>query len=342
MDALKKEISAKSIKYESYVVTSVFIGGGTPSIVDPFWIKELMELVFDKFTISETAEITMEMNPGTVTKESLGLYKDAGINRLSMGLQSANDRELALLGRIHSFQEFLSAYASARSVGFFNINVDLMSALPRQSVESYMDTLDKVLNLSPPPEHISAYSLIVEEGTPFYVAYEKGELELPSEEDERLMYEKTEEILKLHGYRRYEISNYAKEGYECRHNVGYWVRENYAGFGLGAASMIENQRFSGETDLKKYLENPLAEREAEVLSLEEQMEEFMFLGLRLIKGVEEAVFKETFGKSIDDVYGEVLQKHCKEGLLIRERGRVFLSTRGLDVSNYVMADFILS
>ncbi len=342
MDALKKEISAKSELYESYLVTSVFIGGGTPSIVNPLWIRELMELVFQKFSVAEKAEITMEMNPGTVTEESLRIYRAAGINRLSMGLQSADDRELALLGRIHSFEEFLSTYTSARSVGFFNINVDIMSALPEQSVESYLDTLDKVLTLNPPPEHISAYSLIVEEGTPFYDAYEKGALMLPSEEEERLMYEKTEAVLQEYGYHRYEISNYAKEGFECRHNVGYWVRENYVGFGLGAASMVENRRFSGETELEKYLENPLAEREIQILSVEEQMEEFMFLGLRLIEGVSEAVFKEYFGVEINEVYEEVLEKHVQNGLLVRECGRIYLSTKGLDVSNYVMADFILS
>lgn len=343
MEAMKKEILGKSERYKAYKVTSVFIGGGTPSIVKALWIKELMELLYSRFTIAEDAEITMEMNPGTVNEESLRIYRQAGINRLSMGLQSANDAELALLGRIHSFQEFLSAYTSARSIGFFNINVDIMSALPGQSVESYLDSLRRVLSLNPPPEHISAYSLIVEEGTPFYDSYEKGELDLPSEEDERLMYEKTEEVLRKAGYHRYEISNYAKEGYECRHNVGYWVRENYVGFGLGAASMVENERFSGETDLEAYLKNPLAECESrQILSVEEQMEEFMFLGLRLIKGISEKEFGQNFGKSIDEIYGEVIEKHCREGLLVRENGRIFLSTKGLDVSNYVMADFLLS
>lgn len=342
MEALKKEISAKSELYESYQVTSVFIGGGTPSIVNPLWIGQLMELVFQKFSVAENAEITMEMNPGTVTEESLRIYREAGINRLSMGLQSASDRELALLGRIHSFEEFLSAYTSARSVGFFNINVDLMSALPEQSVESYLDTLDKVMALNPPPEHISAYSLIVEEGTPFYDAYEKGELVLPSEEDERLMYEKTESVLKAYGYHRYEISNYAKKGYECKHNIGYWVRENYVGFGLGAASMVGNRRFSGETELEKYLDNPIAEQEIQILSVEEQMEEFMFLGLRLTEGVSEAAFEEAFERDINQVYGEVLEKHIRNGLLVRACGSISLSAKGLDVSNYVMSDFILS
>ena len=342
MDALKKEITAKSQKYRAYEVTTVFIGGGTPSIVKPQWIKELMELLSVCFTIAEDAEISMEMNPGTVAEESLAIYKAAGINRLSIGLQSAKDEELALLGRIHSFEEFLSAYTSARSMGFFNINVDLMSALPGQSLTSYRESLERVLSLSPPPEHISAYSLIVEEGTPFYDAYEKGELMLPSEEEERLMYEETEKMLREHGFYRYEISNYAKKGYECKHNVGYWRRENYVGFGLGAASMVENVRFSGETDLEAYLANPLKEAEETALSLEEQMEEFMFLGLRLIRGVEESTFCELFGKSVEEVYGEVLDKHVKNGLLCRTDGRIYLSHRGIDVSNYVMSDFLLS
>lgn len=342
MEALKKEIIAKRKKYEDYTVTTVFLGGGTPSIINPQWVRELMELLFVSFTFAEDVEISMEMNPGTVTPESLAVYKAAGINRLSMGLQSASDKELAVLGRIHTFEEFLSAYTSARSIGFFNINVDLMSALPGQSLKSYADTLHKVLSLSPPPEHISAYSLIVEEGTPFYEAYERGELMLPSEEEERQMYEETERLLRQYGYHRYEISNYAKEGYECRHNIGYWIRENYVGFGLGAASMVENKRFSGETDLEVYLENPMRQEEGEALSVEEQMEEFMFLGLRLMEGIEEQRFYRLFGSRIDEVYGEVLKKHVENGLLCRKGGRIYLSTKGIDVSNYVMSDFLLS
>ncbi len=342
MDALKKEIMAKSKKYQSYVVHTVFIGGGTPSIVKPGWIRELMELLYSSFTIAEDAEISMEMNPGTVSEESLAIYKGAGINRLSMGLQSADDGELELLGRIHTFEEFLSAYTSARSMGFFNINVDLMSALPGQSLVSYVDSLEKVLSLTPPPEHISAYSLIVEEGTPFYEAYERGELSLPTEEEERQMYEETEKRLEAHGYYRYEISNYARKGFECRHNIGYWRRENYVGFGLGAASMVENKRFSGETDLEAYMENPGGEKEVTLLSRKEQMEEFMFLGLRLMEGVKERQFYRLFGRKIDDIYGAVLEKHVKYGLLCRSEGRIYLSPKGIDVSNYVMSDFLLS
>lgn len=342
MDALKKEIATKSERYGDYEVSTVFIGGGTPTIVKPQWIGEIMALVRSCFTLAGDAEISMEMNPGTVNEESLRVYKAAGINRLSIGLQSANAAELSLLGRIHTFEEFLKAYTSAGSMGFFNINVDLMSALPGQSRASYLDTLQKVLALTPPPKHISAYSLIIEEGTPFYEAYERGELDLPSEEEERLMYEETERVLKEHGYHRYEISNYAKEGYECRHNMGYWTRENYVGFGLGAASLVENVRFMGETDLEAYLENPLREQEVTVLSLEEQMEEFMFLGLRLSKGVEEEKFFQCFGEEIERVYGDVLAKHVKNGLLIREAGRIYLSPKGMDVSNYVMSDFLMS
>lgn len=342
MDALKKEIAVKSKKYGANVVSTVFIGGGTPSIVKPQWIGEIMALLRSCFALAEDAEISMEMNPGTVNEESLAVYKAAGINRLSIGLQSANDAELSLLGRIHTFEEFLNAYTSAGSMGFFNINVDLMSALPGQSMASYLETLQRVLSLTPPPKHISAYGLIIEEGTPFFAAHERGELNLPSEEEERQMYEATEKILKKHGYQRYEISNYAKEGFECRHNIGYWLRENYVGFGLGAASLVENKRFSGETDLEAYLVNPLGEKEVTLLSREEQMEEFMFLGLRLTKGVEEQKFFECFGEEIEVVYGDVLAKHVGNGLLIRKEGRIYLSPKGMDVSNYVMSDFLMS
>ena len=191
MEALCREITEKSADYEGYLVTSVFIGGGTPSCVDPQWIDKLMRLLREKYDLSEEAEISMEMNPGTVDGPFLEVYYHAGINRLSMGLQSARSEELAVLGRIHSYEQFLEAYFTARKIGFLNINVDIMSGLPGQSLEDYLETLSKVTALDPPPEHISAYSLIVEEGTPFYEAYERDELNLPDEETDRRMYEAT-------------------------------------------------------------------------------------------------------------------------------------------------------
>lgn len=359
MEALLRETKERAKEYCEYLVDTVFIGGGTPSVVDAAWIRRLMETVFENFSVAENAEITMEVNPGTVDEQKLQTYYAAGINRLSIGLQSADDGELQRLGRIHTWEDFQETYGLARAVGFVNINVDVMSALPEQTFASYTGTLEKVLALTPQPEHISAYSLILEEGTPFAGMHKQGLLQLPDEECERQMYEQTVELLGRHGYSRYEISNYAKAGYACRHNCGYWRRANYVGFGIGAASMVENTRFQNESNLQKYLENPLECRsEIQKLTLEEQMEEFMFLGLRMTEGVSEAAFFEVFNKQMEEVYGDVIAKNIADGLLYdcedsestvkREvsrraggRIRLALTKRGMDLSNYVMAQFLL-
>lgn len=345
MEALWKEIAGKSAEYGEYRIVTVFIGGGTPTAVNPMWISRILGLVRQEYNLDEDAEITMEMNPGTVTKHSLEIYKASGVNRLSIGLQSANNEELKLLGRIHTYEQFLESYSLARAVGFENINVDIMSALPGQSVETYSNTLEIVTGLNPPPEHISAYSLIVEEGTPFYEAFEKGILCLPKEEAERKMYELTGSFLKAKGYERYEISNYAKVGRECRHNVGYWTRREYVGFGIGAASLVRNQRFSNTTDISQYIAEPFGNYETiQQLTMEEQIEETMFLGLRMIKGVSEQLFKHNYGIELMSIYEEVVEKHIENGLLCRESREgetfVYLTEKGLDVSNYVMADFL--
>lgn len=345
MEALGREIQEKSGRYEEYEITSVFIGGGTPTSVEPEALCHLLAVVREGFAMRPDAEITMEMNPGAVTKEALVLYRKAGINRVSLGLQSANNKELISLGRIHTYQQFLKTYEQVREVGFENVNVDLMSALPGQDLESYKASLEKVINLSPPPEHISAYSLIVEDGTPFYSAYEEGRLDLPCEDEEREMYHLTKSYLKAHGYERYEISNYAKTGRECIHNMGYWTRKNYVGFGIGAASLVENERFSNGEDLLEYLEYPCrCERNRQSLSMEEQMEEYLFLGLRICQGVDVNGFYQSFGKTLEQVYGEIIQKHERNGLLERafQEGKewIRLTDEGMDVSNYVMADFL--
>lgn len=345
MEALCKEIAGRSAEYREYRIVTVFIGGGTPTAVNPMWINRMLGLVRQEYNLDEDAEITMEMNPGTVSKESLLCYKDAGVNRLSMGLQSANNHELKMLGRIHTYEQFLESYVLAREVGFENINVDIMSALPEQSVESYLNTLEKVTGLTPPPEHISAYSLIVEEGTPFYEAYTSGLLHLPTEEEERKMYELTGSFLKEKGYDRYEISNYAKNGRECKHNIGYWLRREYLGLGIGAASLVDNKRFSNVTDIEEYMKEPCKKyEEIHPLTIEEQIEETMFLGLRMIGGVSEEAFEKQFGIELVTLYKEVLNKHFENGLLQREcrEGKMYicLTSKGLDVSNYVMADFL--
>lgn len=345
MEALCREIHEKSVQYKEYKVSSIFFGGGTPTAVESDWIRKVMEILRRDYHILEDAEITMEMNPGTVEEKDLKVYEEAGINRLSIGLQSAWDEELQSLGRIHTYEKFLETYTMVRKAGFTNVNVDLMSALPGQTSEKYRASLEKVLGLMPPPEHISAYSLIIEEGTPFFKAYEEDRLLLPTEEEEREMYYQTKQVLEKHGYKRYEISNYAKPGRECRHNIGYWQRKNYVGFGIGAASLVENERFSNGSDLEAYIQKPCeVVEDRERLTIAEQMAETMFLGLRMVEGVREGLWLEEYQKSLMDVYGDVLQKHVKAGLLewTEADGERFirLTEKGMDVSNYVMADFL--
>lgn len=345
MAALFAEIGGRAKDYKDRIVTSVFIGGGTPSLLSGDSIRQLMEHIREGFSLAPDVEITMEVNPGTVTAEKLTAFYEAGINRLSIGMQSAQEQELKILGRIHDFDGFCQVYREAVEAGFTNINVDVMSGLPGQTLASYKDTLEKVLRLEPMPQHISAYSLIVEEGTPFAAMADRGELPLPEEDTERAMYEETIEVLAGYGFHRYEISNYALDGYECRHNVGYWIRRDYLGFGIGAASLIDNVRFQNGRDLNAYLEHPLTCREEEQsLTTQEQMEETMFLGLRLIRGVSYPEFARCYGQTLEEVYGEVIARNVADGLLtVREDEtgrRLMLTGRGLDVSNYVMAQFL--
>ncbi|MCI8287529.1 MAG: radical SAM family heme chaperone HemW [Lachnospiraceae bacterium] len=316
MKALLAETAGSASRYAEYCITSIFIGGGTPSVVPTEYMEELLEAVRSRYRLAEEAEITMEVNPGTVRREALLRLRKAGVNRLSIGLQSAHNEELAVIGRIHTWEQFEESFAAAREAGFDNINVDLMSGLPGQTLFFYTDSLRKVLSLSRPPEHISAYSLIVEEGTPFYKKWKGGELDIPDEDTDRLMYQETKTILAREGYRRYEISNYAKEGYECRHNCGYWKRKNYIGFGIGAASLLENVRFRNSLQLNGYLANPLGCREEiQPLSTQEQMEEFFFLGLRMTEGIDCREFEKLFGCRAEEVYGDVIRKNIRDGLL---------------------------
>ena len=346
MAALFAEIGGRAKDYSDRTVTSIFIGGGTPSLLSGEQIGQLMDRIREQFAMAQDAEITMEVNPGTASAEKLRNFYTAGINRLSIGMQSAQAEELKNLGRIHDFEGFCQVYREAVEAGFTNINVDVMSGLPGQTLESLRDTLGKLLALRPMPQHVSAYSLIVEEGTPFARMAERGELQLPEEDTERAMYEETREILAKYGFHRYEISNYARDGYECLHNVGYWIRRDYLGFGIGAASLVDNVRFQNGRDLITYLENPQDCREEEqVLTEQEQMEETMFLGLRLIRGISYEQFEKQYGRSLPEVYGPVITQNIADGLLqeyTEESGERFLTLteKGLDVSNYVMAQFL--
>lgn len=347
VSAMVQEIQSYQELSGEYEVQTIFLGGGTPSLLTPEQIEQIFNAIYHTFSVNENAEITMEMNPGTVDIEKLHAMKAAGVNRLSIGLQSAQNEELKMLGRIHTFEEFLETWKLIEQAGFKNRNIDLMSALPGQTIESYEDTLSKVLALE--PEHISAYSLILEEGTVFYDWYEKGKLDrgawkLPSEEEEYAMGELTILRLAEAGMHRYEISNYAKPGKECRHNLGYWDRTEYLGIGAGSSSLIKGERFDHIRDRKAYIEkirngeSILIDRE--ILSVESQMEEFMYLGLRKVEGVSRTDFQNCFGKNVDDVYGKILDKLEEEHLLEFSGDRIRLTHRGMDVSNCVLAEFL--
>ena len=343
--ALKREIEQNAAPYTDYTVETIFFGGGTPSILQAEHIKDILDILKSHYNISKTAEITLEANPKTTDYEKLCSLKAAGINRLSIGLQSADDRELKILGRIHTYEEFLQTYGDARSAGFGSINVDLISALPSQTPESWMKTLENTVSLTPPPEHISAYSLIVEEGTPLYEHLEQFP-PIPDEETERQMYYETKRILGKYGYERYEISNYAKQGCESRHNRIYWQRgashtHDYVGFGLGASSTVGNSRWKNTSDMSSYLSGANIKEDQQTLSENDLMEEFVFLGLRMTAGISAAEFHRTFQKNIEDIYREPIEKWISQGLLARDGDIIRLTDRGLDFSNTVFADFIL-
>ena len=315
-------------------VISLFIGGGTPSLLDPALTDRILTSLYRKHSFSPEAEITIEANPGTLHLDKLKAYRRMGINRLSLGLQSPRDRELQILGRIHSFRDFLDSYDLARKAGFDNINVDLMMALPDQKREDWQDNLRTVAGLQ--PEHISAYSLIIEEGTPFA----EKELNLPDEDTEYLMYDDTEQILASLGYGQYEISNYALPGRECIHNIGYWIRREYIGYGLGAASLVGEERWNNTRDMGRYLAGGDLRTDRESLSDRDAMAEQMFLGLRMTKGVSRSLFRENFGVTPETIFGPVLRKYTDLGFLETEEDHIRLTRPGIHVSNQIMCSFL--
>lgn len=330
VETLLKEMEGYGKLLGSRKIETIFFGGGTPSILDGRKILEIMDRLRSFGSLSEDAEITIEANPGTVDREKLCLWKQAGINRISFGLQSADDQELRRLGRIHTWETFLQNYRLARACGFSNINVDLMSALPGQTAKQWKKTMERVIELE--PEHISAYSLIIEEGTPFYEAYANHPELLPSEEEEREMYYETKAFLASKGYERYEVSNYAKPGYECRHNLSYWNRIDYLGLGLGAASLLGTVRKTNQTELSEYLKENF-QGEEELLTPKAAMEEHFFLGLRTMEGVKWTDYRPQYEKIVKKLLGE--------GLLEESGERIRLTEYGIDVSNYVLSEFLL-
>lgn len=360
--ALGNEIRAKinTGLFQKYKLNTIFIGGGTPTCLLANQLEKLgtyIDCIIDENAAcngkKDKIEITVECNPGTIDEEKAAILKKHYVNRISLGLQSANNDELKNLGRIHTFEDFLEAFKIIRNAGIQNINVDLMSALPYQTIESWEYTLRKTAALF--PEHISAYSLIIEEGTAFYDKYRSDEKVrdmgdipkiLPSEDVERKMYELTKKILSEYSYERYEISNYAKPGRECKHNIGYWKLDEYMGIGAGAVSMMtfdeKIKRFNNTTDIKAYIANDFCMHDCEDLTKKIRMEEFMFMGLRMIQGVSTHRFYEKFKVSVNDIYGNVINKLIFEKLLEKTPDeRICLTNKGLDLGNYVFEQFIL-
>lgn len=346
IESLKKEI--EEFDFSNYKVTSIYIGGGTPSYIDSIYIVEILSELKEKLKCNliefKDIEITIEVNPGTVDTKKLNDYKKSGINRLSIGLQSTKNDILKKIGRIHTYQEFLEIYKLAREIGFKNINIDLMIGIPGQKIEDLKNTLQDIIKLE--PEHISVYSLIIEENTPIEKMLENGEIKLPDEDLERNMYWYVKNTLELNGYNHYEISNFAKLGKESRHNLNCWNQEEYIGFGVAAHSYLNGIRFSNTINVEEYIqhiENNMKEENIQIeenQSLEDKKNEFMMLGFRKIQGVDIARFKEKFIDNPIFLYREKLNKLVEEGLIEVDLNHIKLTNKGIDLANLVFEEFV--
>ena len=347
VQALNKEVN-NFIDNNEFEVQTIYIGGGTPSLIDAKYIEEILHIFEKRNLLKEVKEVTIEVNPGTVTEEKLRNYKNSGVNRLSIVLQSTEDKILKQIGRIHCYDDFLNTYKMAREVGFKNINVDLMIGLPNQKIIDVKNSLEKIIKLEPePPNHISVYSLIVEENTPIEKMLESGELELPDEELERNMYWYVKNFLELNGYKHYEISNFAKLGNESKHNLDCWNQKEYVGFGVAAHSYIDDVRYGNIGNVEEYIKNcengefgknkVIDEVENDIFSKEK---EFMLIGLRKIEGVLIQDFKNKFGENPIFVFKDELKKLVDENLLIVDFDRIKLTNKGLDLANIVWKNFV--
>jgi len=344
INSLKKEINDYRTNKEDYLIQTIYFGGGTPSYIESKYIIDILKELKQKFNISKDAEITIEINPGTVDEQKLQDYYNSGINRISFGLQSTKSELLKVIGRIHSYASFLDAYNLARKVGFKNINVDLMIGLPVQTLEDVQKDLEKIVQLK--PEHISVYSLIVEEGTTIEQKINNKELYLPSEELERKMYWKVKNTLEEKEYKHYEISNFAKSGYESKHNLSCWNQEEYIGFGLAAHSYINNKRYSNTEELEKYILgvdahiDPQIKTIHEIQSKEDKMKEYMLLSLRKIEGIKISEFKNKFVDNPIYLYRESLNKLATQELIEIDINSIKLTDKGIDLANIVWEEFV--
>lgn len=369
IEKIKQEIREEQEVFKDADITTIYIGGGTPSIIDSKYIIEILEYLY-KFIGKKDREITIEINPGTINKTKLQDYKKAGINRISIGLQSSNDKILKTIGRIHNFEDFLKAYNLVVEEGFENINVDLMLGLPLQTIEDIKQSINEVLNLKLKPKHISIYSLIVEENTQLDKMLDEGKITLPNDEYERKEYAYTKNTLELNGYKHYEISNFAQEGYKSKHNVSCWKQKEYIGLGVAAHSYINGIRFSNTTNLPKYLKNEKFEipNEKEIEELkkkidkqnneyklplkigiktiheiqneEDMQNEYMILGLRMLEGVKISEFKQKFVENPIYLFRKELEKLVDEKLIEIDLDNIKLTRKGLDLANIVWKEFI--
>lgn len=329
---------------EKYTVTTIYLGGGTPSILNPEYIKNILQEIKSSFKILDDAEITIEINPGTVNEEKLKRYKEYGINRLSIGLQSANDKILKNIGRIHDYKQFEETFFFARKCGFKNINVDLMIGLPTQAIEDVKQTLEKIIQKN--PEHISVYSLIIEEGTTIEKLINENKLQLPDEETERIMYWTVVNELKENGYNQYEISNFSKKTYESKHNTNCWKQKQYIGLGTSAHSYLNKKRYSNTNNIEEYIKNIQESNISKNITIHEEqteestMNEYMLLGLRMIQGININEFKQKFKTDPTIKYKEILEKLQKENLIQITKTSIKLTKQGIDFGNIVWEEFI--
>ena len=346
INCMIKEI--QSYDFKKYNITTIYIGGGTPSFIESDYIKEIINVIQNKLEKNDTRwediEITIEVNPGTVTLEKLNDYKTVGINRISLGLQATQDRLLKQIGRIHNYKDFLEAYELLKRVGFNNINVDLMIGLPNQSIKDLKESLEKIIKLD--PNHISVYSLIIEDGTPISKLLDEEKIKLPDEEIERQMYWYVKNKLELNGYNHYEISNFSKKGKESKHNLNCWKQKQYIGIGAAAHSYFKDIRYSNTNNIEEYIKNikenniEKNRKIEEKQTIEDKKNEFMMLGFRMIEGVNIADFKAKFVDNPLYVYREKIKKLTDEGLIEVDLNNIKLTNKGLDLANVVFEEFI--
>lgn len=332
IEALKNEAQA----YKGEKVDTVFVGGGTPSILAPSQMKEVTKLCRDTFDMTKKCEFTTEANPNTLDDAKITAMLEGGINRISVGVQSFNDNELKKIGRIHDGEMAYNTICHLQKMGFSNINLDLMTVLPDQTMESLKNTLNTAVSL--PVTHISAYSLIIEDGTPLEKEYSQGNLILPDDDTDREMYRYTVDFLTKNGFKQYEISNFARDGFECRHNIKYWTGEEYIGLGVSAHSYDGNSRYYNTSSINEYING--TPKEIIPLTGEDKISEFMITGLRMTKGINENIFKNRFGTEIKEKFGKELDKFINLGLMEYKDGNYVLTSKGIDISNSVLCEFV--